>query len=159
MKLAIVYYSETGNTQKAAELIKAGMEQVEGVQAELFALDQVDESCLADAKAVVFGAPTFYADTCWQMKKWFDETKFSLAGKLGAVFGTAGYLQGGCEVGLQNNLVRMMCKGMVCYSGGTAMGQPPTHLGALALDGHVEEQKEQFIAFGARIAEKAKELF
>ena len=159
MKLAIVYHSETGNTKQAAELVAQGMREVEGVQTELFALDQIDEAYLAEAKAVVFGAPTYYADTSWQLKRWFDETKLPLAGKLGAAFGTAGFLQGGCEVGLQNIIVRMMCKGMLCYSGGTALGKPFTHLGAIALDGQLEAQKEQFLMLGRRVAEKAKELF
>ncbi len=159
MKLAIIYYSDTGNTKAAAEYVKTGMEQVEGAEVGVFSLEAVDESFITEAKAVVFGAPTFYADSCWQLKKWFDETKISLAGKLGGTFGTAGFLQGGCEVALQNNIVRMMCKGMLCYSGGTALGKPLTHLGAIALDGHVDAEKEQFITLGKRIAEKAKEIF
>lgn len=158
MKLAIVYYTETGNTQKAAEFVAEGMKKAEGVEVALFPLDAIDENFLKEAKAVVFGAPTFYADTCWQMKKFFDGTKLPLAGKIGATFGTAGYLQGGCEVALMNNVVRMLCKGMLVYSGGTALGEPLTHLGAVALDGHVEEQKEQFIALGERVAAAASNL-
>ena len=90
MKLAIVYYSESGNTKLAAEYVAEGMKK-SGAEVGLFALDQIDEAFVAEAKAVVFGAPTFYADTCWQLKKFFDETKLPLAGKIGAAFGTAGY--------------------------------------------------------------------
>ena len=92
------------------------------------------------------------------LKKFFDETKLPLAGKIGATFGTAGYLQGGCEIALQNNVVRMLCKGMLVYSGGCALGEPLTHLGAIALGGHVEEQKEQFITLGERVAAQAARL-
>lgn len=113
MKLAIVYYSESGNTKLAAEYVAEGMKK-SGAEVGLFALDQIDEAFVAEAKAVVFGAPTFYADTCWQLKKFFDETKLPLAGKIGAAFGTAGYLQGGCEVALQNNIVRMLAR--ACWS-------------------------------------------
>lgn len=129
-----------------------------GAEVGLFDLDKIDEAFVAEAKAVVFGAPTFYADTCWQMKKFFDETKLPLAGKIGATFGTAGYLQGGCEIALQNNVVRMLCKGMLVYSGGCALGEPLTHLGAIALGGHVEEQKEQFVTLGERVAAQAARL-
>ena len=156
MKLAIVYYSESGNTKLAAEYVAEGMKK-SGAEVGLFALDQI-EAFVAEAKAVVFGAPTFYADTCWQLKKFFDETKLPLDGKIGAAFGTAGYLQGGCEVALQNNIVRMLCKGMLVYSGGCALGDPMTHLGAIALGGHVEEQKAQFVALGERVAEQAARL-
>ena len=157
MKLAIVYYSESGNTKQAAEYVAEGMKKA-GAEVGLFELDKIDEAFVAEAKAVVFGAPTFYADTCWQMKKFFDETKLPLAGKIGATFGTAGYLQGGCEIALQNNVVRMLCKGMLVYSGGCARGEPLTHLGAIALGGHVEEQKEQFVTLGERVAAQAARL-
>ena len=110
MKLAIVYYTESGNTKQAAEYVAEGMKKA-GAEVGLFELDKIDEAFVAEAKAVVFGAPTFYADTCWQMKKFFDETKLPLAGKIGATFGTAGYLQGGCEIALQNNVVRMLLQG------------------------------------------------
>ena len=66
MKLAIVYYSESGNTKLAAEYVAEGMKK-SGAEVGLFALDQIDEAFVAEAKAVVFGAPTFYADTCWQL--------------------------------------------------------------------------------------------
>ena len=68
MKLAIVYYSESGNTKQAAEYVAEGMKKA-GAEVGLFELDKIDEAFVAEAKAVVFGAPTFYADTCWQMKK------------------------------------------------------------------------------------------
>ena len=73
MKLAIVYYSESGNTKQAAEYVAEGMKKA-GAEVGLFELDKIDEAFVAEAKAVVFGAPTFYADTCWQMKKFFDDT-------------------------------------------------------------------------------------
>ena len=63
MKLAIVYYSESGNTKQAAEYVAEGMKKA-GAEVGLFELDKIDEAFVAEAKAVVFGAPTFYADTC-----------------------------------------------------------------------------------------------
>ena len=38
MKLAIVYYTETGNTQKAAEYVAEGMKKMEGAEVALFPL-------------------------------------------------------------------------------------------------------------------------
>ena len=32
MKLAVLYHSETGNTLKAGEFVKAGMEKVQGIE-------------------------------------------------------------------------------------------------------------------------------
>lgn len=47
---------------------------------------------------------------------------------------------------------------MLVYSGGCVLGDPMTHLGAIALGGHVEEQKAQFVALGERVAEQAARL-
>ena len=63
MKLAIIYHSETGNTKKAAEFVLKGMQRVEGIEAKAFSIDAVDEAYVKEAKGIVFGAPTYYADT------------------------------------------------------------------------------------------------
>lgn len=57
MKLAVIYHSETGNTKKAAEFVRAGMEKVEGVEARAFSIDAVDEAFVSEAGGVIFGAP------------------------------------------------------------------------------------------------------
>ena len=67
LKLAIIYHSETGNTKKAAEFVLKGMQRVEGIEAKAFSIDAVDEAYVKEAKGVVFGAPTYYADTPWKM--------------------------------------------------------------------------------------------
>lgn len=159
MKLAVIYFSKTGNTKTAGELIARGMETVAGAEAALFPVDAVDGAYLAGARAVVFGAPTYYADACWQMERFLQETALPLAGKLGAAFATANNMQGGSENTLRSLLTCMMARGMLCFSGGTALGRPFTHLGAVALAGRVEEQGELFTALGARVAGKAAELF
>ena len=51
MRIAIVYHSETGNTQKMAELIREGCGSVDGVEAKTMAVDNVDEAFLAEARA------------------------------------------------------------------------------------------------------------
>ena len=158
MKFAVIYYSKTGHTREMGEVIARGLEK-KGGQVRLFSIEEpLDADYINACDGVLFGTPVYLASTCWQMKKFFDETKLPLAGKIGATFGTAGYLQGGCEIALQNNVVRMLCKGMLVYSGGCALGEPLTHLGAIALGGHVEEQKEQFVTLGERVAAQAARL-
>ena len=85
-----------------------------------------------------------------------------LAGKLGGVFATAHYAQGGADVAIMTLLPHMLVKGMLVYSGGAAHGKPYIHLGPVALDAvgnHYEECKADFEIFGRRFAEKARELF
>ena len=126
----------------------------------LFLLDAIDKEFLAASSAVFFGTPTYLASTCWQWKKWFDEpAPCSLGGKLGAVFATANFAQGGADIAIQTLLTHMLVKGMLVYSGGGACGQPYIHLGAVALKENFEASKPMFRIFGERVARKAKEIF
>lgn len=165
MKLSIVYYSKTGKTKEMAEVIAAGMRTCEGsekLEIRLFDLDNIDVAFLNESKAVVFGTPTYVASTCWQMKKWMDESAskgVTLGGKLGAVFATANYIQGGADTAVTTIINHLLVKGMLVYSGGASLGQPFIHLGAVAVNGHFEEAGKLFGIFGQRIAAKALELF
>ena len=142
MKIAIIYFSKTGRTRAMAEVIADGAGSVSGVEVRLFELDRIDKSYLAECKAVFFGTPTYLASTCWELKKWFDEsTMYPLAGKLGAVFATADFAQGGADVAIQSVLGHMLVKGMLVYSGGGAWGLPYIHLGAVALKENFEASK------------------
>ena len=160
MKISILYFSQTGNTRKMAEAIAEGAGSVPGMEVRLFSLDAIDKEFLSASKAVFFGTPTYLASTCWQWKKWFDEpAPCSLGGKLGAVFATANFVQGGADIAIQTLLMHMMVKGMLVYSGGGTCGLPYIHLGAVALKENLEESRPMFRIFGERVARKALELF
>lgn len=160
MKISILYYSQTGNTRKMAEAVAEGVRSVPETEVRLFPLDAIDREFLAASRAVFFGTPTYLASTCWQWKKWFDEpAPCPLGGKLGAVFATANFVQGGADIAIQTLITHMMVKGMLVYSGGGACGQPYIHLGAVALREHLEESKPLFRVFGERVARKALEIF
>ena len=165
MKIAIIIYSESGRTQQAAELIGKGIEQVEGCEYRIMNVDPqagkpVDNDYIHQADAVIFGTPTYYANICWQLKKFIDETDASFAGKLGAVFATANALGGGSETAMLTLINQILVKGMLVYSGGTSLGKPNTHLGVTSIkEVPMEQQEEKMVILGTRIAQKAKELF
>lgn len=160
MKLSVIYYSKNGHTKEMAEIIKNAMMTEEGIEAEIFDLDNIDYDYIKESRAVVFGTPTYYANTCWQMKKWFDESwECNLEGKIGAVYGTADYVQGGVANSMLTIINHLIVKGMLVYSGGSALGQPYLHLGAVATKDRYEESKKEFEIFGKRIAKKSIELF
>lgn len=143
-----------------ANVIAEGMKLEKNIEVGLFDIDNIDYDFLAESKAVVFGTPTYYANTCWQIKKWFDESSnCNLSGKIGAVFATANYAQGGGDTAILTIINHLMVKGMLVYSGGSSLGQPFIHLGAVALKENFEESKDMFKIFGTRIAQKANELF
>jgi NAD(P)H dehydrogenase (quinone) len=163
MKIAILYVSQSGNTEKAAGFIRDGMTCLHGIEVKLMNLsaeETLDTQYLKDSAAVVFGTPTYVANMAWQLKKWFDtDRSVSLAGKLGAAFATANFVHGGPGIALEGILQHLLVKGMVVYSSGGAFGMPIIHLGPVAIASEMEKTREIFVTFGQRIAEKTLELF
>ena len=162
MKISILYYSKTGKTREMAEVVADGMKTHDGIDAGIFDIENVDVEFLHESRAVVFGTPTYLANTCWQIKKWFDEIpakKINLGGKLGAAFATANFVQGGGDTAILTLVNHMLVTGMLVYSSGGSQGLPIIHLGAVAVKDNFEESKKLFHIFGKRIAAKAVELF
>jgi NAD(P)H dehydrogenase (quinone) len=85
--------------------------------------------------------------------------KTNLAGKLGGAFATARYVYGGSELAISGILAKMLCAGMLVYSGGFAYGSPIVHLGPVAIDPYIEESAEVCRIYGQRLAQKSMELF
>ena len=164
MRIAVIYYSQTGHTREMGEVIAKGIADAGG-EARLFSIEEeMDIEYINGCDGVIFGTPTWVASTCWQMKKWFDvdSRPLKLAGKLGGVYATAHYAQGGADIAIMTLIGHLLVKGMLVYSGGASLGQPFIHLGPVAFDaveGHYESCKETFRIFGERFAKKAGELF
>lgn len=166
MKLAVVYDSVTGNTEQAAEWIVEGMNRVEGTEARAFHLDEADEPFLRECAGLVIGCPAYMASMTPNMRSWLmGAGKLGLGGKLGGAFATEQYTHGGGEMVIQSILTNELCFGMLCYSGGAAMGQPCIHMGPIGVNGNVEAHngmehyREYFVVFGERFAKMAAELF
>ncbi|WP_265458049.1 flavodoxin family protein [Enterococcus sp. HY326] len=163
MKLAIIYYSHGGHTKKMAECIAQGM-SVSPVEVRLFSLDEeLDVAYLNDCAGIIFGTPTYLATAHWRVLEWLTTNhSVKLAGKLGGCFATAHYAQGGSDSAIMSLAGILLTKGMLVYSGGSALGKPFIHHGPVALDAvgnHFEEAQEMFTIFGERFVEKALELF
>ncbi|MGM0166896.1 NAD(P)H dehydrogenase (quinone) [Enterococcus sp. AZ135] len=164
MKLAVIYYSKTGQTKEMAEVIAKGMRSV-GSEVRIFSVDDpISVNYLNECTGVLLGTPTYMATSHWRITQWLlkESGEISLAGKLGGGFATAHYAQGGSDSAILSMLGMLLVKGMIVYSGGSAHGQPFIHHGPVALDAvgnHYEESKQMFEIFGQRFAEKAKELF
>ena len=93
MQISIIYFSKTGNTAQMAEIVAQGIRKIEGTDVRCFTLDAIDYDYVGRSAAVLFGSPTYLANTCWQLKRWLDESsaRANLSGKLGGVFITANY--------------------------------------------------------------------
>ena len=161
MKATVLYDSKTGHTKQMAEIIAQGLEEVQGVQARLFPLEEVDEVWAKESRCVILGSPIYMASISARVKAWLEGPckKYQLAGKLGGAFATADYVHGGGDLGIRLILDHMMVHGMLTYSGGGAYGKPIIHLGPVALSDRLDEARETFRLYGMRMALKAQELF
>lgn len=102
MKLAIVYFSGSGNTRHMAEAVLAGARSVAGTETVIHAIEGRDivegrytnEAVIADldtADAMIFGAPTYMGGPAAQFKTFADATSGrwytqAWSGKLAAGF-------------------------------------------------------------------------
>lgn len=164
MKITILYFSETGNTEKMASIVCDGIfETDKDIEVSLMNIanhENIDTDFLNDSSAVIFGTPCYVANTCWQLKKFFD-TRFDckLEGKLAACFATAGCMWGGADQAILTVLQHAMTRGMLAYSSGTEFGRPFIHLGPISLMNNLDQHADLFKLFGNRVAQKAMELF
>jgi len=91
-KLLILYYSQTGNTEKMAKAVEEGAKSVTGVNVELKYFARPEE--LAEADGIILGMPTYHHDMSMDMKKLLEELavkRIDLKGKAGASFGSYGW--------------------------------------------------------------------
>ena len=92
LKILVLYYSRTGNTEKMAKAVAEGAKTSDNVQVELNYF--VEAGDLGDFNAVLVGTPTYHHDMPIDIKMLFEEAaarNVSLRGKPGAVFGSYGW--------------------------------------------------------------------
>ena len=160
IRVAIVYHSETGNTKKMAELIREGCLKVQGVEAKVMSVDDLDRDFLKSAQAVLLGCPTYEGSPSWQMKKFLDTVDVDLSGKLGGVFVSQNWPGGGGADFAEMVLIAgMLVRGMLIYSGGITRGYPYLHFGAVSARSPEGLYAERCLKLGENVASKARELF
>jgi multimeric flavodoxin WrbA len=73
-KVAIVYHSGFGHTKVLAQSVAKGVDSVEGAQAILVPVEEVEaqSQALADADAIIFGAPTYMGSVSAPFKAFMD---------------------------------------------------------------------------------------
>ena len=110
-KVAVVYHSGYGHTERQAKAVAEGAAAVEGVMAHLISVADVDRRWedLAAADAIVFGAPTYMGSVSGDFKKFMDASSkawFSSAWKDKLA---AGFTNSGSQSGDKlNSLIQLM---------------------------------------------------
>lgn len=160
IKIAIIYHSETGNTKRMAELVKKGCDKVSQAESKIMSIDDIEESYIAKADAVIMGCPTYEGTLSWQMKKFLDTISVDLDGKLGGVFASQNWPGGGgADFAEMTIIAGMLVRGMIIYSGGITRGKPFLHFGAVSEKSPSGLYEERCVKLGENIASKAKELW
>ena len=115
MKIAVIYDSKTGNTKQAAKWIVEGMDQTEGVEAQAFSIQDMDEVFGQEACGIVVGSPSYAALMTPDMHAWLLSYagKLGFAGKLGGAFATEQFTHGGGETVIQSILTIEMVNGII----------------------------------------------
>jgi len=142
VKIFVVFYSMYGHIYKMAEAVVQGAKEVKGAEVQLFRvpetlsddilkkMDALDiqkkfaniKICaaddLAEADAIIFGAPTRFGNMCGQMRQFLDSTgglwaQNSLVGKVGSVFTGSATQHGGQESTILSFHTTLLHLGMI----------------------------------------------
>jgi flavorubredoxin len=92
LKVLVLYYSQTGNTEKMARIVAEGIKTRQELDVELSY--RVDAEVLSQYDALAVGAPTYHHDMTLEIKRLFEEAAVKnvmLKDKLGAAFGSYGW--------------------------------------------------------------------
>ncbi|MCM8757240.1 MAG: NAD(P)H-dependent oxidoreductase [Candidatus Omnitrophica bacterium] len=153
-KILIVYYSATGNTEKMARLIEAGVTEEKG----LVTCKRVEETNpeeLLEYQGIIIGSPTYYGTMAYQVKQFLDESvRFhgKLEGKVGAAFSSSANIGGGNETTVTDILHALLIHGMVIQ--GDCQGG---HYGVVSIglpDARVEKECHRLGRRGAYVVDK-----
>lgn len=118
--ILITYHSETGKTQAMAEAVAKGVEKVNGVAFILKPIDQVTESEILNASAIILGSPVYNANMAPKVQEFINSWPFEgrpLKDKIGAVFVTGGGFSIGEEAVMFSMIKAMMIHGMIIVGG------------------------------------------
>ena len=88
-KIAVIYWSGTGNTETMAQNVKKGIENAGG-EADIFDVSSFDAANINNYSKVALGCPAMGAEVLeeTEFQPFYDSIKGSLSGKKVALFGS-----------------------------------------------------------------------
>ena len=118
-KVAIVYWSGTGNTEQMAQAVAEGVKNAGG-EADVLTCAEFDSAKLADYGAVAFGCPAMGAEQLeeGEFEPMFADLEGSLSGVKVALFGSYGWGGGEWmrtwESDCDSAGVNLVCESVIC---------------------------------------------
>jgi NAD(P)H dehydrogenase (quinone) len=156
--ILIVYDSGSGNTEKMAHAVAAGVQKIEGVTANVQRADETTNDDLLEVDGIIAGSPVYYGLMSAKLKDFFDksvEIHEKLEGKVGAAFTSSGGYGTGAETTIMSIIQAFLIHGMIVkgYSRG-----PTVHYGAAAKGSPDEKEIEACKKLGKATAELVLQL-
>ena len=118
-KVAVVYWSGTGNTEAMASAVVDGVREG-GAKAELFTASEFDASMLSSFDAVAFGCPSMGSEQLEdsEFEPMFNSCEGDLGGKKIALFGSYGWGDGewmrSWEARCNDDGANLVCDSVIC---------------------------------------------
>ena len=118
-KIAVVYWSSTGNTEEMANCVAEGIKAAGG-EAELHTPGSFNAQMMDDYEAVAFGCPSMGAEQLeeTEFEPMFSACEEKLAGKRIALFGSYGWGDGEWMRSWEKNCddagVSLACDSIIC---------------------------------------------
>lgn len=119
MKIAVVYWSSTGNTEAMAQAVAEGARKA-GASAELFTATEFDGGKVDAFDAIAFGCPAMGAEELEdsEFAPMFEGCESKLSGKKIALFGSYGWGDGEWmrtwEDTCRNDGASLVCDSVIC---------------------------------------------
>lgn len=118
-KIAVVYWSGTGNTEAMANKIAEGARSA-GAEAAVLTCSEFDAGKVADYDAIAFGCPAMGSEQLEEdeFEPMFESCKAALKGKRIALFGSYGWGDGewmrNWEARCTDAGAQLVCDGIIC---------------------------------------------
>ena len=158
MQVLVMYHSRTGHTQKLAEMIAAGVEEVSGVACVVKPAFEVTQEDFLNVQGIIAGSPVYFGTMAAELKDVFDRyvgVRQRMGDKVGAAFATGGGISGGKETTILSILQAMLIYGMI------VVGDPleaTGHYGVSCVGAPDAFGELDAASLGRRVAELVKKL-
>ena len=158
MQVLVLYHSRTGNTQKLAQEIVKGVQEVPDVECLLRSVSEVTEDEFLSSDGIIAGSPVYYGTMAAELKAVFDNfnhLRSRMENKIGAAFATSYDPSGGKETTIMSIFQAMLIYGMII------MGDPMDatgHYGVSCTGAPDERTARNAAKSGKRVATFVKRL-
>lgn len=127
-KVAVVYWSGTGNTEAMAMLVEAGAKAA-GAAVTTFQASEFQASMMDDYDAIAYGCPAMGSEELEdsEFQPMFDDCKAKLPGKKIGLFGSYSWAEGEWmriwQEDCRNLDANLVSDGVICYEAPDADGE------------------------------------